>query len=258
MSMPRRLRIAVTVLSALVVAGVTTLVAAGATGILGAAAVGGKGFGCGPGSFHCQTSGADAIGDWQPTAANPDFISIAAFRSTFVFRPTRPGGTATMASGTMVEVEILDTSTGLGAFDCFTIPDTDLVISPNLQSASLNATLATQCPAPATPLADIAQPEPFTACCQPGGGLPLPLMVSLTWTGPGAAFTFTSDNTMHCQGFTSTFHSTGATSAETATGTLGFPDGSTLTLDPTTEANVDTSMSVIDSTGQPAAECFVS
>src|SRR5258708_19979758 len=104
---------------------------------------------------------------------------------------------------------------GLVAFGCFVVPDSQFAVSKDLQSATLNATRTAgeTCPGFMTPLLGAIQAAPLAGGGgPPGGGLSLPLTVNVTWTGPGAAFKSTSSSTQTCAGFTSTFHIHGSPS----------------------------------------------
>src|SRR5258708_19087330 len=123
---------------------------------------------------------------------------------------------------------------GLVAFGCFVVPDSQFAVSKDLQSATLNATRTAgeTCRGFMAPLLGAMQAAPLAGGGgPPGGGLSLPLTVNVTWTGPGAAFKSTSSSTQTCAGFTSSFHSQGASSQAKANGnTLVFGDGSTPAL----------------------------
>src|SRR6266851_5076175 len=116
------------------------------------------------------------------------------------------------------------------------------------------------CPGFMTPfLADVKALQGPGGGGPPGGGLALPLTVNVTWTGPGAVFRSTSSSTQTCLGFTSDFHTQGASSQANANGnTLGFGDGSTLALGTTLSAGVNDSRTTLTSNGFPGPQCVVS
>ncbi|HKB33945.1 MAG TPA: hypothetical protein VKF16_08765 [Candidatus Dormibacteraeota bacterium] len=260
--MSRTRRLALAALGAGAVTAVSFI--AGATLIAASinspAAAGGKGFGCGISAGQCSINQTDAFAFWfsgDPTNPGPQ-VSIDALRSNFVMRPR--GGPATITPvETVVNIQIF-TGTGPGAFGCFVIPDSQFAVSQDLQSATLNATLTAgeTCPGFMTPLLGAIQAAPLAGGGgPPGGGLSLPLTVNVTWTGPGAAFKSTSSSTQTCAGFTSSFHSQGASSQAKANGnTLVFGDGSTLALGSTSSAGVDDFNSIITSNGFPGPECL--
>lgn len=161
----------------------------------------------------------------------------------------------------MVSVGIFSPTTGTGASECFVIPDSQFVVSSDLQSASLNATLTADeiCRGAMTPFVQDVQALKGPGGGPPGGGLLLPLTVNVTWTGPGAVFRSTSSSMQTCLGFTSSFHTQGASSQANANGhTLGFGDGSTLALGSTLSDGVDDFRTTILSNGFPGPQCLAS
>lgn len=262
--MSRTRRLALAALSAGAVTAVSFV--AGATMIAAsinspAAASGGKG-GCGVGSGQCTITQLDAFATWfigDPITGQQ--VSIDPIRSTFVMRSH--GGPVVTPFQTMVSVSIFSSATGIGTGSCFVIPDSQFVVSSDLQQASLNATLTADemCGGPMTPQLGTLQAAPFAGGGgpPPGGGLALPLTLNVTWTGPGAAFKNISNSTQTCAGFTSTFHTDGSSSQSNANGnTLVFGDGSTLALGSTLSAGVDNYRSMIMSNGVPGPKCIAS
>jgi len=264
MAMSRTRKLALTALSAGVITAVSFITGATmiAASIGSPAAAGGKGVGCGFGAGQCVITQTDAFAFWftgDPITGNQ--VNIDAVRSTFVMRSRGAPATITPLE-TMVNVSIFSPTSGTGAFECFVIPDSQFVVSTDLQSASLNATLTAGeiCRGFMTPLlADVKALQGPGGGGPPGGGLALPLTVNVTWTGPGAVFRSTSSSTQTCLGFTSDFHTQGASSQATADGnTLGFGDGSTLALGSTLSAGVDDSRTSLTSNGFPGPQCVVS
>jgi hypothetical protein len=262
--MSRARRLALAALSAGAVTAVSFI--AGATIIAAsinspAAAPGGKG-GCGIGSGRCTITQLDAFSFWftgDPTTGQQ--VNIDPVRSTFVMRP-RGGPAVVTPLQTIVTVAVFS-PTGTGTAACFVIPDSQFVVSSDLQHATLNATLTAGelCGGAMTPQLGTLQASPFAGGGgpPPGGGLALPLTVNVTWTGPGAAFHTTSNSTQTCAGFTSSFHTQGSSSQANANGnTLVFGDGSTLVLGSTLSAGVDDFKTSITSNGFPGPECLAS
>jgi hypothetical protein len=257
-------RLALTALSAAVVTAVSFIT--GATLIAAsmgspAAAPGGKG-GCGIGAGQCTITQLDAFGFWfigDPT--NPEQVSIDPTRSTFVMR-SRGGPAVITPLQTVVNVSIFSAVTGTGTGACFVIPDSQFVVSSDLQHATLNASLTAGelCSGAMTPQMGTLQAAPIGGSGGPqGGSLTLPLTVNVTWTGPGLAFKSTSISTQTCGGFTSTFHTQGSSSQANANGnSLGFGDGSKLALGGTLNAGVDDFKTLIVSNGFPGSECLAS
>jgi hypothetical protein len=260
--MSRTRRLALTALSAVAVTSVgfitgATLIAAS---IGSPAAATGKGGGCGIGASQCRISQTDAFAAWfsgDPTILGPAAI-INPTRGTFVMKPR--GGPATITPLETVVTVQFSTPT-INGFGCFVVPDSAFVVSRDLQSATLNATLnpnANACPGLMTPQLGAAQAGPVLGGIgAPGGGLPA-MTVSVTWTGPGLAFHSTSSSTQACGGFTATFHTQGSSSQSNANGNLTFADGSTLALGSTLSAGVDDFNSIINSNGFPPAQCIAS
>jgi hypothetical protein len=256
----RTRKLALTALSAVAVTSVgfiagATLIAAS---IGSAAAVGGKGAGCGIGASQCRISQTDAFAAWfsgDPTAVFPT-VTINPTRSTFVMKPRNGPATITPLE-TIVTVQF--STPTVNGFGCFVVPDSAFVVSRDLQSASLNATLdpaVNACPGLMTPQlgAALADPGPGGGAL-PGGGLPA-MTVSVTWTGPGLAFHSTNTSTQTCGGFTSTFHTQGLSSNSTANGSLTFVGGGAPALGFTPSAGVDDFNTIINSNGFPPATCI--
>ena len=261
--MSRTRRLALAALSAGAVTAVSFI--AGATIIAAsinspAAAPGGKG-GCGIGSGQCTITQLDAFGFWftgDPITGQQ--VSIDPVRSTFVMRP-RGGPAVITPFQTIVNISIFSSAGGVGTGACFVIPDSQFVVSSDLQHATLIATLTANemCGGPLTPQLGTLQAAPFAGGGgpPPGGGLSLPLTVNVTWTGPGAAFHTTNNSMQTCAGFTSSFHTQGASSQANANGnTLVFGDGSTLALGNSLSAGVDDFRTMIISNGVPGPQCI--
>jgi hypothetical protein len=262
--MSRTRKLALTSLSAVAVTSVGFI--AGATLIAASigspAAAGGKGGGCGIGAGQCTITQTDAFGFWfTPDPNNPQQVSIDPNRSTFVMR-TRGGPTVITPLQTIVNVSIFSAITGTGTGACFVIPDSQFVVSSDLQHASLNAVLTADemCGGPLTPQLGSIQAAPFAGSGgPPGGGLSLPITVNVSWTGPGLAFKSTSNSNQTCGGFTTSFHTVGASSQANANGnTISFGDGSSLALGNTLNAGVDNFRSTVISNGVPGPQCIAS
>jgi hypothetical protein len=167
------------------------------------------------------------------------------------------GGPATITPLETVVTIQLSTPT-VNGFGCFVVPDSAFVVSADLQTATLNATLdpnANLCPGLMTPLLANAQAGPLPGGGgPPGGGLPA-MTVSVTWTGPGLAFHSTNSSTQTCGGFTSNFHTQGSSSSSNANGTVTIVGGATMALGSTVSAGVDDFNSVINANGMPSPLC---
>lgn len=235
----------------LILAAVTLIAAAFATGGVASAQ---KGAGCGPGNLRCTDDVTDANGFWQPNDPNVFFAQISPFRGTFSFAQHGVGPPVVQHS-TIVSIQI-DGSQGFG-FGCFVVPDSAFVVGSDLQTATLSTTVTADetCPGFAQPV--ISGPG-GSAGFQPGGGIPLPLTVNLTWTGPGAAFSSTSDTVSHCVGTTETIHFSGEQTQARATGTLTLPDSTVVNLGTTQFGFVESFHQALNQTGQPAPQCSLS
>src|SRR5258708_12588550 len=123
--MTRAQRLFVTAIGAVIVCAITSS-AAFAAGFLG------------PG--HSSSEFADASAAWFPDATNLNFVDLSVSRNDFVFRPTRNSrGTATMQHATLLFVTV--EGPAVAGSECFVIPDSDLVVARDVQSASLHAPL---------------------------------------------------------------------------------------------------------------------
>jgi hypothetical protein len=237
--MTRAQRLLVTAIGGVIVCAITSS-AALAAGFLG------------PG--HFSTEFADASGLWFPDRVSPTFVQLSVDRNEFVFRPTQnSGGSSLMQHATILIVQFKG-ATGAG-FDCFVIPDSAFALGNGVQSASLNVTItdpSTRCPGFAVPLADIASGKGGPP---PGGGIPLPLTVTASWSGNGATAMNTSENRSSCSGFSIESHLSVVSARSTATVSLTMP-GQTITTSPTQNANVDEGNVVSDIQGSPSPLCF--
>lgn len=185
--------------TAVIVAATVTIVSVGAAG----------GFGFGPGKFTFNDTSAFTSFFDPATQAN---VNVSVDRSLFMFRP-RAGGPVQTQNMTVLSVNIFTPNPDptqppvVSDNGCFIIPDSAFVVSSDLQSASINATVdATNlCPGFLVPLTGAA---PGAAKGGGGGGtgFTFPLTVSATWTGTGAVTISENQGTMRCEGFVSITH----------------------------------------------------
>jgi hypothetical protein len=219
----------------------------------------GKGGGCGFGPGICTTDLSQAHGDFVPSDGTQSFdISLDVLQTTFSFRP-KGGGSPFTQHATIVTTTIFNPF----EIDCFVVPDSSFVVSRDAQSASLNVTLA----APQTfqgtavPLTQTNGASPFGGeglCPTPGTGLPLPLGLAVTWTGPGASFSTVSNAVSRCTGIETTFQFNGVSSQATGSGIVTFPDNSTLAITlqpPFLVGFVENATITFNQTGTPAPVC---
>src|SRR5258705_5981635 len=242
--MSRRFRVILVAVCALAVMG-TTITAVSAQ----------KGVGCGTGNLRCTDQVTDANGFWMLTGPDLYYVQISPSRGTFSFQQ-HGSGPAVIQHSTVLNIQLAGSSSY--GFGCFVIPDSAFVVSKDLQTATLNATLTADeaCPGFAQHL--IPGTRPGQAAYPPGGGIPLPLQVSVTWTGPGAAYSSVSDTTSHCTGTTVTIHFSDRSSQARATGTLTLPDSRTIALDTTQFGFIESFDEALNQTGAPAPQCFFS
>jgi len=186
------------------------------------------GFGQGTGTFNFgDTFASDSF--YNPVDQSNANLSVD--RSLFLYRP-RGGGAIQTSNMTVLSISIYGAQTDptqpppLVASGCFILPDADFVVSSNLQSASVNATLGEGdiCPGFLVPLMGAT---PAKGGGGGGGtiGLSFPLTVSATWTGTGATSTQTDQGRFSCGTFNALTHSTSlsAYSAAVTASISGYP-----------------------------------
>jgi hypothetical protein len=232
--MRRTYRLAVTAVSAVIVAALTTAVAFGA-GYLG------------PG--HYVSTFADASGAWFSSG----FVSVSVDRNNFVFRGH--DGTSYMQEATILIFSV-KTNTVLGE-ECFVIPDKDFVQSDGVQLASLNTTASSLCPGFATPLASVVGLSGGKGGGPgPGGNIVLPVTFNVNWQGNGTTATSINTGRFSCGGFSSENEGQMSSASGAATGTITFGDGTVLPLGDSAQASVDSGSDTSDMQGYPSIQCF--
>jgi hypothetical protein len=181
--------VAVTLLAALTVASVA---AAG-------------GFGQAPGHYTFNDTTANAS-FFNPVDLSNQNVSVD--RSLFKFKPKGGGGT-TIQNMTVLSVNVFVPSPDptqppiTAAFGCFVIPDSEFVVSSDLQHASVRATVnaSDSCPVSLTPVLGGA---PAKGPGGGGGGFTFPLTVTGSWTGTGLVGVSVDEGSFRCGGFAST------------------------------------------------------
>jgi hypothetical protein len=165
------------------------------------------GFGSGAGRFTFNDTSANA------SFFNPDdnsSVSVSADHSLFMVRP-RGGVGATAQEMTVLSVFVFVPGPDptqpplVEAAGCFVIPDSDLVVSKDLNTATLNATVEASdaCDGFIAPIGA----GPAKGGGGGGGGFAFPLTVTGTWTGTGVTGTQTDEGLFTCGGFISQTHS---------------------------------------------------
>jgi len=205
---------------------------------------------------HFSTNFADGNAYWYSTAD----ASINVNRNTFIFRPSRNGGPASIYHATLLYVTI-NTPTFSGS-DCFQIPDSDFVQSNGVQSATLNAYVdaSNLCYGFATALDGTLAGAGCGKGCPPPpvADIPLPMTVSLTWSGNGVTTSSVSSAHSICAGFNMAGQASDKSAYSTAAGTLTFYDGVTspVVLSASDFASVDQGSSQYDNQGSVDPRCF--
>lgn len=197
MGLMRRLTLSVGVTVSL--AATLTIASVGAAG----------GFGQEPGKFTFTSTAAFA-NFFDPTNASSVFVS--ADHNTFMFRPREGGPLQTQVMTVLTVSHFVPNLANPGGpplvsdFVCLVIPDSALVVSPDLQTAMLNAVnQSTLCPGFLVPVtgAVLAADKGGGGG---GGGFTLPLTVTATWTGTGLVAMSENQGNFTCGGFVSTTH----------------------------------------------------
>lgn len=203
---------------------------------------------------HFSVDFADGNAYWYSTAN----ASISVNRNTFIFRPSHDGGPASMYHATLLFVTI-QTPTFAGS-DCFQIPDLDFVESNGVQSATLNAYVDSSnlCFGSATPISDVLSGAGGKGGPPPVTGIPLPMTVSVTWSGNGLTTSATNAGHLMCGTFSSATQSSDQLAYGSANGTLTFYDGSTspIVLTASDFASVDQGAFQSDNQGTVDPRCF--
>ncbi len=192
-------RVTLSVAAAVAMLAALTVASVGAAG----------GFGQAPGRYTFNDTTATAS-FFNPIDQSNQNVSVD--RSLFRFKPKSGGGT-TVQNMTILSVDIFVPSPDptqpplTAASGCFVIPDSDFVVSGDLQNASLRATVnATDaCPAALTPVLGAAPAK--SGGGGGGGGFTFPLTVTGSWTGTGLVGVTADEGSFRCGGFASTTNS---------------------------------------------------
>ena len=189
-------RLSVSLGAAVAVTGALTVASVGAAG----------GFGSGAGRFTFNDLSANAS-FFDPIDQSNTNISVD--RQLFFFRPRSGGPLQGPELMTVLSVNhfvpnsdptqppLVDQS--LSAI----IPDSDFVVSGNLQSATLNTTVDVGSCLEVVPLTGVLPAKGGGGC---GTGFTGPVTVSATWTGTGVIATQDDNGTSRCGSFVATTH----------------------------------------------------
>ncbi len=178
------------------------------TSALAVASVGAAGgFGSGAGRFTFSDLSANASYFNPVDQSN---INISVDRQLFFFRPRAGGPLEGPELMTVLSVNHFvanpdPTQPPLVDQSLFAvIPDSDFVVSHDLQSATLNTTVDVGSCAEVVPLTGALPAKGGGGC---GTGFTGPVTVSVTWTGTGVVATQDDNGTSRCGSFVATIHS---------------------------------------------------
>jgi hypothetical protein len=164
------------------------------------------GFGSAPGRFTFTDKSANAS-FFNPVDNSSESIFVDHSLST-VRPPGQPGFVPQEMTTLSIFIDVPDVDPSqppvLAASGCFVIPDSAFVVSRDLGSATLNATVneSDTCPFFSVPFGN-----PGAAAAGPGGGgFTFPLIVTGSWTGTGVTAMSDDQGTFRCAGFVSTTH----------------------------------------------------
>jgi hypothetical protein len=226
-------------------AGVSVSVTAALT-VVSVAAAGG--FGSGAGLFTYTDTSANA------NFFNPDDYSsagVSADHSLFMVRP-RGGVGATAQEMTVLSIYVYVPSADpndpplVDLYGCFVIPDSDLVVSRNLNTATLHATVneSDQCEGFISPIGV----GPAKGGGGGGSGFTYPLTVTGTWTGTGVTAMSSDQGVFTCGGFVSSSHSQYSSQFSSSV-TVSISGVGTFSGGPNAFGNVSVGSNVLNVTG---------
>ncbi|HVH62271.1 MAG TPA: hypothetical protein VNA65_01590 [Candidatus Dormibacteraeota bacterium] len=230
-----------------VITGVGSVLIALATAVAATAA----GF-LGPGHFDGDF--ASASGFWVTNTAY--VVQASVDRNTFVFRPTEGNPQEPITQHATILQVTIKAPTFVGQ-DCFVIPDQDFVLANGVQSATLTTKVdvPNRCPGFPTPLASVLAgggkggPPPIP-------GIPLPMTLSLSWTGNGVTQSTSDQSRMSCDGLRSENQNTLNVANGSADGTLTFQNQSPVALPASVFAAVNQGTFMSNVQGSPSPLCF--
>ena len=211
-----------------------TAVAMIAAATLAVVAAGG-GFGQAPGHYNFSDTNAFTFGT---DSTGLETLNLSVDTGTFLFKPKGGGGFVRQEGMTVLSIDVeLQTDPTLPgtsvANGCFIINSpNEFVVSTDLQTATLNATLNPSDSCFFGPLVLVLGATPVKEAGSGGGGnfgFSYPLNVAVTWTGTGAATSSTDQGTTTCQSFHAITHNTNvsASSASVSISLSGFENIST-------------------------------
>jgi hypothetical protein len=162
-------------------------------------------------------------------------------------------GVTTITRGTMVQLTVFSGSAVGGA--CYTIPESDFVVSRNLQSATLSTTLtdANMCKGKGSPAIGGAAVAPLATngVMPPTLTLPPSIRLNVTWTGNGVTGVQRTQTTSTCLDYSTESSRTSRAATSTAAGTISMLDG-TFSAPYSLVGSLD---GTIEVSGYPSASC---
>lgn len=180
----------------------------------------GGGFGEAPGHYSFSDTNAFTFAT-DPTGL--ETLNLSVDEGTFMFRPKAGGGFQRQAMTVLsIDVELQTDPTQPPtsiANGCFVLSSpTEFVVSTDLQTATLNATLNASDSCFVGPLISVIGATPVKDAGGGGGnfGFSYPLTVSVVWTGTGAATSSTNQGTTTCQSFHAITHNTNLSSSSSS------------------------------------------
>jgi hypothetical protein len=153
----------------------------------------------------------------------PDGFFVFVNQGLNSFEPENSTGT-TVTRSTIVQLQVF--TAGGGGAACYVIPDSDFVVSRNLQSASLHTTLTTanMCKGKGAPAIGKSGAAPLApnGVLPPSSGLPASITVDVTWTGTGVMSTRRDRATFECLDYSSDSSSTLRAAVSNAVGAISM------------------------------------
>jgi hypothetical protein len=188
-----------------------------------AAAVFGAGGGLGPGQTLFSDTNANAF--FGGKGGPPEGFTVFVNQGLNSFEP-EDGGVTTVNRSTIVKLAVFTASGSGGA--CYVIPDSDFVVSRNLQSATLNTTLTTEnmCKGKGTPTISSAPSLSTNGVLPSVINLPPSITINVTWNGTGVTSVLRSKSTFECLDYSTDKSSTSRAAAAGATGSISMLTGS--------------------------------
>ena len=226
---------------------VFSIVFCGSLALATAAAAAGS---MGPGKYTFHSTGANAFFGMGKKGGPPSpSWSVSVNQGLNSFKPTHPNGPRVVADSTMVYVTEFD-ALGNGGFGCFVLPNSNFMVSRDLQSAALHTTLTADeaCPGYGTPVGGSKD----VIFAGGNGGLALPIRVDVTWSAQGATTTAKQSFSVQCLDYKQSGSSSNISTTAGASGSVSALGGGF-----TSEfADLNSTDGKLDIRGVPQSACF--